>query len=312
MSTSLILPMPHNCELLIDLPKSQIDRLTFIDFRLFFLGELRRPDLVERFSTGAAGATRDIAMYREIAPTNCELDNASKVYRPSKSFTPVFDHSVSRALTALSQGFGEVAAHRTEPLVQCDFLKPLSVPQVDVLATISRAIHRGLAVRLAYSSNTSGASERELVPFALVHNGLRWHARAYDRKSKSFRDFMLTRMSKTTLLENSPARPEEKPENDVQWSRIIELELIVHPNVERPDVVAKDYDMIDGVMNVRVRATNAGYLLRLWNVDCSPGHSATGKEITLCLRDPLVLHAAESAPLAPGYVDLRPKVFAPA
>lgn len=302
--------MPHNRELLSDLPKSQIDRLTFIDFRLFFLGELRRPDLVERFSTGAAGATRDIAMYREIAPTNCDFDSTNKVYRPSKSFTPVFDHPVSRALTALSQGFGEVAAQRTEPLVRCDFPTPLSIPRVDVLATITRAIHRGVAVRLAYSSNTSGASERELVPFALVDNGLRWHARAYDRKSKSFRDFMLTRMSETVLLESSPAQSDEKPENDVQWSRIIELELVIHPHAERAEVIAKDYDMVDGVMKVRVRATNAGYLLRLWNVDCSPDRSATGKEFTLCLRDPLVLHAAESATLAPGYVDLRPKAQA--
>jgi hypothetical protein len=302
--------MPHNLGALSKLSKAQIDRLTFIDFRLYFLGELSRADLVERFSTGVAGATRDIAMYREVAPTNWDFDSTDKVYRPSKTFKPVFDHPVTRALTALSQGFGEVVAQRVQPLVRCDFPTPLSLPRVDVLATITRAIHRGLATRVAYSSNTSGTSERELVPFALVHNGLRWHARAYDRKSKSFRDFILTRMSRTELLEDSPAKPEEKPENDAQWSRIIELELMVHPYAERPEVIAKDYEMADGVMKVRVRATNAGYLLRLWNVDCSPDHSLRGKEFTLSLRDPLVLHAAESAPLAPGYVDLRPKAKA--
>jgi hypothetical protein len=298
--------MAFNAELLNDLTKAQIDRLTFIDFRLFFLGELRRADLMERFSTGAAGATRDIALYREIAPTNCDLDNADKVYRPSASFAPVFEHPVVRALTALSQGFGEIAADRTEPLVRCDFPTPLSLPNVGVLAAITRAIHRGVAIRVVYSSNTSGGSERELVPFALVNNGSRWHTRAFDRKSKSFRDFMLTRMSKTELLEDSLARSEEMPENDVQWSRIIELELAIHPKAERPDVIAQDYQMTDGVMKVRVRATNAGYLLRQWNVDCSPDHSLAGKEYTLCLRDPLVLHAAESALLAPGYVDSRP------
>lgn len=299
--------MPHNQELLSKLPKAQIDRLTFIDFRLYFLGELRRADLVERFATGAAGATRDIAMYREIAPKNCEFDGTSKVYRPSLSFKPVFEHPVPRALTALSQGFGEVAAQRTGPLVRCDFPTPLSLPHVDVLATITRAIHRGVAVRVAYSSNTNGTNSRELVPFALVNNGLRWHARAYDRKTKSFRDFVLTRMSKTAVLEDDFARPEEMPENDVQWSRIIELELMVHPLAERPEVIAKDYDMADGVMKVRVRATNAGYLLQLWNIDCSPDHSLKGKQYVLALRDPLVLHSAESALMAPGYVDLRPK-----
>lgn len=299
--------MPFNTALLNDLTKAQVDRLTFIDFRLFFLGELRRADLMERFSTGAAGATRDIALYREIAPNNCDLDNAEKVYRPSESFTPVFAHPVIRALTALSQGFGEVAADRTEPLIRCDFPTPLSLPKVDVLATITRAIHRGVAVKAAYSSNTSGGSERELVPFALVNNGLRWHIRAFDRKSKSFRDFMLTRISRVELMKDSIAKPEEKPENDVQWSRIIELELAIHPKAEHPEVIAQDYELINGILKVRVRATNAGYLLRQWNVDCSPEHHLVGKEYTLCLRDPLVLHAAESALLAPGYVDNRPK-----
>lgn len=298
---------PHNTKLLADLAKVQVDRLTFIDFKLYFLGEIRRADLQDRFQTGAAGATRDLAMYKEVAPANLEFDGSRKVYLPSKAFSPVFEHSVQRALTALSQGFGEVDADRNEPLIRCDLPTPLSVPRVEVVSVISRAIYRGLAIRTSYTSNTSGASVRELVPFALVSNGLRWHVRAFDRKSGTFRDFMLSRMSKTQLLEDSPSRPEEKFERDVQWSRIIELELMVHPKVKSPEVIAQDYDMKDGVMRVPVRATNAGYLLRLWNVDCSPDRSATGNEVMLCLRDPLVLHAAESALLAPGYVDSRPR-----
>jgi hypothetical protein len=296
-----------NTALLSDLPKSQVDRLTFIDFKLFFLGEIRRIDLQDRFETGAAGATRDLAMYKEVAPENMDFDGSNKVYRPSKAFRPVFEHSAQRALTSLSQGFGEVDVDRREPLVRCDFPMPLSVPKVEVLAAVSRAIYRGVALRVAYTSNTSGASEREIVPFAFVDNGLRWHVRAYDRKSNMFKDFMLSRMAKTELLEDSPARAEETPEHDIQWSRLIELELMVHPKVKRPELIAQDYNIQDGVRRMRVRATNAGYLLRLWNVDCSPDRSATGGEVFLCLKDPLVLHAAESAMLAPGYVDSRPK-----
>ena len=307
MSKSSTPATPHNTVLLADLSKAQVDRLTFIDFKLYFLGEIRRADLLDRFQTGAAGATRDLAMYKEVAPENLEFEGSSKVYRPSKTFRPVFEHSVQRALTALSQGFGEVDVDRTEPLIRCDIPTPLSVPSLEVVSVVSRAIYRGLSIRTAYTSNTSGASERELVPFALVSNGLRWHIRAFDRKSNTFRDFILSRMNKTQLLEGSPARAEEKFEHDVQWSRIIELELMVHPKVKSPEVIAQDYDMKGGVMRVPVRATNAGYLLRLWNVDCSPDRSAKGNEVMLCLRDPLVLHAAESALLAPGYVDSRPK-----
>ena len=111
---------PHNTVLLVDLPKAQVDRLTFIDFKLYFLGEIRRADLLDRFQTGAAGATRDLAMYKEVAPENLEFEGSSKVYRPSKTFCPVFEHSIQRVLTALSQGFGEVDVDRNEPLIRCD------------------------------------------------------------------------------------------------------------------------------------------------------------------------------------------------
>lgn len=255
---------------------------------------------------GGAGATRDIALYRHFSPSNLELEGATKVYRPTEVFRPLFEHSISRTLTALAQGYGEIAGQKTEPLVRCDFPQPISLPSVDILAVISKAIHRKSVVGIGYSSNTSGTTEREIVPFALVNNGVRWHVRAYDRKSSSFRDFVLTRVNQAKILEGNFVLPNEVPENDVQWSRIIELELVVHPARERPEVIAMDYPMVGGVMRVNVRATNAGYLLRLWNVDCSPDRSLRSKEYALCLRDPLVLHAAESALLAPGYVDHRP------
>ncbi len=57
-----------------ELARPQRERLAYIDFCLYFLGELRRLELAEKFETGPSGATRDIALYRELAPENCELD----------------------------------------------------------------------------------------------------------------------------------------------------------------------------------------------------------------------------------------------
>jgi len=289
-------------DLLNDYPRAQVERLSYIDFRLYFLGELRRLDLTARFGTGPAGATRDIAVYRELAPHNLEFDGTDKVYMPSTAFQPLFDHAPQRVLTALSQGFGEGLSDNLAPLVRCEFPTALSLPKMEVLAPITRAIHRGKAVRLKYFSTTSGATEREVVPLALVDSGLRWHVRLFDRKSREFRDFVLTRMTDPVVLEHSPIQPEERPDNDLQWNRIIELELVPHPAHERPEVAALDYAMPDsGVLRVRVRAANAGYMLRRWSVDCSPDHSLQGKEYALWLRDPLALYGAESAVVAPGY-----------
>ena len=294
-----------NRALLDRLPQVQRERLSHIDFKLYFLGELRRTDVADRFGTGPAAATRDIAQYREIAPGNLELDNSDKIYRPTEQFVPLFEHAPQRILTALSRGFGQGIGDELKPMLRCEFPIALTVPRMSVLAPITRAIHRGKAVHTTYTSIESGRNEREIVPIALVNNGSRWHVRAYDRRRKEFRDFVFTRMENPVLLEDSPIGDEEKVDQDVQWNRIIELELVPHPEHPRLEVVMMDYDMPEGVRRVKVRAANAGYMLRRWTIDCSPDHRLRGLEYALWLADPLALYGASNAHLAPGYVDPR-------
>lgn len=288
-------------QLLERLPRVQRERLSHIDFKLYFLGELRRADVVERFETGPAGATRDIALYREIAPDNLDLDGATKAYRPSATFVPLFDHAPQQVLTALSQGFGEGISDQLQPMIRSEIPSPLTLPKMSVLAPITRAIHRSKAVKLGYTSVESGRTERVIVPVALVDIGIRWHVRAFCRLRREFRDFVLTRMDSPEVVEDSQVQPEEAPEQDTQWSRIIELELVPHPSHKRPEIVAMDYPLVNGVMKVKVRAANAGYMLRRWSVDCSPNHKLEGLEFALWLRDPLALYGASNAQLAPGY-----------
>lgn len=296
-------PTNRRARLLERLPRAQRERLSHIDFKLYFLGELRRADVVDRFETGPAGATRDIALYREIAPENLEFDGATKTYRPSETFVPLFEHAPQRVLTALSQGFGEGIGDQLQPMIRCEIPAVLTLPKMSVLAPITRAIHRGKAVRLGYTSVETGHTERVIVPLALVDIGLRWHVRAYCRLRQEFRDFVLTRMDNPVVIEDSQVQREESPDQDVQWSRIIELDLVPHPSHKRPEIIAMDYPMVDGVMKVKVRAANAGYMLRRWSVDCSPNHRLEGLEYALWLRDPLALYGASNAQLAPGYED---------
>lgn len=284
--------------------RGQLERLSYIDFKLYFLGELRRADVVDRFGTGPAAATRDIALYREIAPENLALSGADKVYRTSAAFVPLFEHSPQRVLTSLSQGFGEGFGDELRPQLRSEIPNALSLPKMSVLAPITRAIHRGKAVAMGYTSISSGHSQKVVVPVALVDIGIRWHVRAYDRTHGEFRDFVFTRMDAPTVVEDGVVQRHEFAENDVQWSRIIQLELVAHPEHPRPDVVRMDYQIPpDGVLRVAVRAANAGYMLRRWSVDCSPDHSLRGLEFALWLRDPLALYGASNAQLAPGYID---------
>ena len=85
-----------------DLSLVQRERLAYIDFRLYFFGEIGRPDLIERFGVAPAGATRDLALYREIAPHNITFDGSNKIYRIGQEFSPLFEHASLRVLSALS------------------------------------------------------------------------------------------------------------------------------------------------------------------------------------------------------------------
>ena len=282
------------------LSHAQRERLAYVDFRLYFFGEIGRPDLIERFGVAPAGATRDIALYREIAPQNITFDGSNKIYRIGQAFAPLFEHASQRVLSALALGFGDGVNSATQPLLPCESPAALSNPRMDVLAPVCRAIHAKRPVAIRYHSMSSGESERVIVPFALVDTGLRWHVRAFDRKSGEFRDFVVTRIEAPTLLDEEP-QANERPDNDIQWTRIVELDFVPHPRLERPEIIKMDYGMADGSIRMRVRAAVAGYMLLRWSVDCSPDHRLKEEQYRLALSDPLALYGVENAKLAPGY-----------
>jgi hypothetical protein len=285
---------------LANLTHNQRERLAYIDFRLYFFGEVGRKDLIERFGLAPAGATRDLALYREIAPKNITFDGSKKIYRVGQAFSPLFGHDAKRVLSVLAMGFGDGQNGQTLPLLSCESPTALSNPKMDVLAPICRAIHAKRPVAIHYHSMSSGASDRVIVPFALVDTGLRWHVRAFDRKSSEFRDFVVTRIESTSLRDEAPLAC-ELPDNDIQWTRIVELNFVPHPRLERPEIIKMDYGMTSDSIKMRVRAAVAGYMLLRWSVDCSPDHRLKEEQYRLWLSDPLALYGVENAKLAPGY-----------
>jgi hypothetical protein len=283
------------------LSHAQRERLIFIEFRLYFLGDIRRQDLIHRFGVAPAVATRDFAQYREIFPDNISFDNKTKCYVTGDDFSPAFNHPPERVLTALSRGFGEGINDSGGSLLTCELPRILNQPTMAVLAPITRAIHQQKIVNINYTSHSSGESTREIAPFALVNDGLRWHVRAFDRKSREFRDFVCTRVRKSQFIKDSTVQNYEQPAADIQWNRIVELDLVPHPNQEHPEIIEGDYGMTNGVLHIKLRAAVAGYVLRQWIVDCSSEHSLKGKEYRLWLKNHLALYGVSNALLAPGY-----------
>ena len=284
------------------IPQSQQDRLRHIELRLRFLGEVRRPDVMLRFGIQSAAASRDLAVYRDLAPQNIEFDSRSKGYLLGSAFSPLFPTSADQALAWLAEQLGDAIAPSSESLLPCLMPSRLSHPDLDVLACITRAIHLQQVLDIRYHSISSGASQRQIVPFALLDTGLRWHVRAFDRKSNEFRDFVLTRIQAPNVQAESSPQRHETPEHDAQWARIVELDLVPHPDQPRPEITRMDYGLHDGSLRLKLRAAIAGYVLRKWSVDCSPDHRLRGPEYRLWLKDHLSLYGVETAVLAPGYL----------
>jgi hypothetical protein len=287
-----------------DISFSQRQRLAFIDFLLMFKGSFSRSDLTTKFEMGMANATRDISLYRELAPNNSEFDNHAKYYFQTKGFKPVFQLDARKTLVKLANNITDGFDAIGDINFPVDAPSQLNVPDIFIVAKLVQSILNNKAVSIIYTSLSSGSAARELVPHSIVDNGLRWHVRAFDRKSNSFRDFVLTRISKVTIKEDAPQNHEDKLE-DHQWMRMMPLQLVPHPkNIEHATAIQMDYGMDKGVLELNVRAALAGYLLRRWNVDCTENSSLIGGEYQLWLRNRQTLYGAENLAIAPGYKEI--------
>ncbi|MCF5222773.1 helix-turn-helix transcriptional regulator [Pseudomonas syringae] len=280
---------------------NQRERLWQIDFLTRFRGQVTRQDLVQRFGIALSNATRDFALYRQLAPENLDYDHSDKVYRRTDHFQPLFTYDREHTLQTLTLGQGLGLEACAQPIL-VDAAPNLNQPNLETLAAVSRAIYAGKALSIDYVSISSGETNREILPHSLVNTGLRWHARAYCRTHAEFRDFVLTRI---TAVDEAPAAVNDSVESIVQdhdWQRTVSLELIPHPRASFARAIELDYGLESGQSIKRsVRAAMAGYLLRRWGVDCSPEATLNPDEYQLALRDPKWIATQVSLAIAPGF-----------
>ncbi len=281
--------------------QTQRERLSFLELRLYFTGELRRGDIESRYGVKPAAASRDLSLYRELAPENLDYDPVGRCYRPSPTFKPVFEFRSERVLAWLLQGFGDGLELGLKQAAPCEGPGQLVRPDMEILGTVTRSICARRPLRITYHSLASGPKRREIVPLALADNGLRWHVRSYDRERKRFGDFVLTRIGKAHEVDSEVAE-HELLQADEQWARIVELELVPHPGIKWPKAIEADYGMEDGTLRLKTRAALAGYVLRRWAIDSTIDHHLDPASHHLWLRNPQTLYGVESASLAPGQV----------
>jgi len=269
----------------LEIHQKQKERLSFIDFCADYLGVISRTDLMTRFGISDGAASKDLSLYIKSAPDNLKYDFKSKSHYTTNQFKSLFDFPVTQALKALSTGFGDTLEETRLPLIDSKTAIELNRPNPEIVAQVTRAIHLKKTAEIKYHSLTSGKTKRVIAPFAIINSGLRWHVRAFDRKTNEFKDFTFARMQQAIRLDEEQ-KDSESSKHDVLWNEEITLELTPHPdNIEEKYSIQMDYGMVKGKIAVKAKKAVAGYLLRHWNVDCTDDHSLGGAHYQLWLKN---------------------------
>lgn len=280
---------------------NQRERLWQIDFLARFRGYVTRSDLVLRFGIAPSNATRDFTLYRSLAPANLDYDHRDKVYRCSRHFKSLFTYDREHTLQTLSLGQG-VGLDVCQQPVLVDAAPTLNQPDLDVLATVSRAIYEVKALQIQYVSVSSGESSREIVPHSLVNTGMRWHVRGFCRQHQDFRDFVMTRIVCAEPVDKDVHPSIETIGQDDEWNRFLAITLQPHPAAAHRRAIELDYGLApQASLQLNVRAATVGYLMRRWGVDCSVDAKLSPEEYQLALNTPDHFNDVSNMVIAPGF-----------
>lgn len=86
------------------LSHAQRERLAYVEFRLYFMGEIGRPDLAGRFGVAPAGATRDLRTGNSTARTQVRPQNRSTKCTPAHSRQSDFPRIYAAVTTTIRKG----------------------------------------------------------------------------------------------------------------------------------------------------------------------------------------------------------------
>ena len=264
-------------------------RLAFIEERLFWLGEVNRTDLVRRFGVSMSQASGDIGRYLAHDPPGVTYDKSAKCYVAGDSYRAVLAApDAKRFLGELRLvDLGSLSAEETMLGVLPPFdATPLPERAIDplVLRAVLRAMRERRALDVLYQSmSRPSPMQRVIEPHALAHDGFRWHARAYDRETKEFRDFVLGRMSRPKMREQAGTPPAD----DAEWNAFATLVIAPHPKLTTAQAraIAIDYGIRGRSTTVKVRRALLFYALKRLGLDVAPeARPASEQHIVLLNR----------------------------
>lgn len=265
-----------------ELPLTQIERLEFIEFCLDFYGRISRQELSLCLQLATASCTRDLALYRQLAPDNLEMRHQDKSYYRTDNFQRIFFHTPKKSLAHLTRYYPILSRNSRNNAINVDFNfdNSLRYPSVDVLAVVNRAIVSRHVLKTEYQSLRHGALKREIVPHALFNGYRGWYVRAYDLTMSQFLDYSLCNIQSVKLSTRETLETDFA--EDTRWNSDVKVSLIPHPFVSNKRAVELMYKMTDGYLTFETNEVVAAHLLRRENVVIESGSSTeTGRLLSL-------------------------------
>ncbi|MBN7798075.1 helix-turn-helix transcriptional regulator [Parahaliea mediterranea] len=256
-------------------------RYRFIETLVLWEGRLTTRHLCDTFGIGRQQASKDINNYiRDIGPGNLEYDKYLKGYKPTPGFQPRVTRGLADEYLHLMARNNELSNVFESLALNVANVEVLSVPVRDVspavLRPIMQAARQQRRLEVDYVSiNNPDRQGRIIVPHTLVYTGLRWHVRAWCEKNREYRDFVLSRFrDEPEIMEPS----EHGLDGDSEWNTPATIRVVPDPRL-RPDqqqVVAVDYGMENGALEITTRGKLVPYALKLLHID--PVESRAGAE----------------------------------
>lgn len=253
-------------------------RYRLIEIIVLWEGRLTTNHICHSFGIGRQQASKDINTYlRELAPGNLVYDRHLKGYVPGPDFRPVVTqgqvaeyHDLLSRQHNLSETFAEldlrVPGHTVVPDISC------RIPPATMRAVVA-ATRQHRPVRASYVSlSRPEATESLLEPHAVVCTGNNWHVRAWCQANREFRDFALTRFQSTPELLQQKSRHTAAEDED--WQRQVTLDIIPDQRLTeaQQQVIARDFGMEDGLLQVRCRAALTPYVLSRLGITLDNSH----------------------------------------
>jgi predicted DNA-binding transcriptional regulator YafY len=249
-------------------------RYEFMEFRVYWQGNINRSDLMEAFGISVQQASKDFANYIEGRKSNLTYDKSLRTYLRGKNFKPRYFQPDAAEyfaqLQAVEQGLVPEAqswisffpGYATTPV-------PARGVDPQVLRDVLSAIRDKAALKITYQSmSRPEPTARWIEPHALAFDGFRWHARAFCQNDGVFKDFLLSRIVDV----GERGRLTATAEQDEAWNSEVVLEIGPHPELSDTQrrAIEMDYGMVDGRAEIVVKKALLFYALKRLGLDTDP------------------------------------------